>query len=321
MRAMVCYGLSRDRSGLCFEPGWPDASRPGPGEVTVAMACAALNYPDLLMLAGGYQFAPPLPFIPGVEGSGVIIAVGDGVDLGRIGSAVVVGARFGCLAERLTIPAAATRPIPPGLDQAAAAAFTVGTLTAYVSFVRRGRLVPGERVAVVGAGGGTGLAAVGVAKALGAHVIALAGSAKLGAALAAGADEAVPVDRAGGPLPPFDPVDLVFDSIGGAGAATLMARLRPGGRYLIIGFVAGIPNVAFDQVAAAGIELIGVRAGEQGRRDPAAGADDLAAIDALAAAGLTPHIGLRVPLADTGAAFAAMAGGTLTGKAVIDIDA
>lgn len=314
MRAMVCHHLSRDRSGLVYEPGWPDAPPPGPGEVTVAMDFAALNYPDVLMLAGGYQFAPPLPFVPGVEGSGTIVAIGAGVDATNSGRAVMVGARFGCLAELLTLPLAATRAIPPGLDMAGAAGFTVGSLTAYVGLVRRGRLCAGERVAVMGAGGGTGLAAVGIAKTLGAEVVALASSAaKLAAARAAGADETLLIDRSGA-LPTFAPVDVVFDPVGGAAATALLARLRGGGRYLIIGFVAGIPDVGFDRIAAGAIEIIGVRAGEYARRDPAGGAANLAAIDRL---GVVPHIGLRVPLAEAGAAFAAMADGTLTGKAVI----
>lgn len=318
MRAMVCHHLSRDRSGLVFDARWSEPPPPGPGEVTVALAFAALNYPDVLMLSGGYQFAPPLPFVPGVEGSGTIVATGEGVDRARVGEAVVVGARFGCLAERLTLPVAATRVLPPGLDLVAAAAFTVGALTAYVGLVRRGRLAAGERVAVVGAGGGTGLAAVGVAKALGATVVALASTpAKLTAAREAGADEIALIDRSGD-LPPFAPVDLVFDPVGGAATGAVVGRLRRGGRHLIIGFVAGIAEVAFDRIAAGEIEVIGVRAGEYARHDPAGGAANVVAIDALAAAGLVPHVGLRVPLAEAGAAFAAMADGTLVGKAVID---
>lgn len=316
MRAMVCHHLSRDRSGLVFEPHWPEPPPPGAGEVTVAMSCAALNYPDVLMLSGGYQFAPPLPFIPGVEGSGTIIAAGDAVDPAAIGRAVIVGARFGCLAERLTLPVAATRAIPHGMDMAGAAAFTVGALTAYVGLVRRGRLAPGERVAVTGAGGGTGLAAIGVAKALGASVVALASDrAKLTAARDTGAEECILVDRSG-ELPVLAPVDVVFDPVGGRLTAPLLASLRRGGRYLVIGFVGGIAEVAFDRLGE--IEVIGVRAGEFARRDPAGGVANLAAIDVLAASGLAPYIGLRIPLAEASQAFAAMAAGTLVGKAVID---
>lgn len=316
MRAMVCHSLTRDRSGLRFEPGWPEPPTPGPGEVTVAIGFAALNYPDLLMLSGGYQFAPTLPFIPGVEGAGTVIAVGPGGDAALVGREVIVGARQGCFAERATVPLAAVRPVPVGVDLAAAAGLTVGALTAYVALVRRGRLAAGDCVAVAGAGGGTGLAAVALAKALGATVIALASSAaKLDAARAVGADELVRIVR-GGPPPSIAPVDLVFDPVGGDLVAPLLASLRPGGRYLVIGFVGGIEVVGFDTLAR-GIEIIGVRAGEFARRDPVAGVANLAAIDALAGK-LAPVIGLRVPLLDTSVAFAAMADGTLVGKAVID---
>ena len=316
MRAMVCYRLTRDRSGLAFETGWTEPSPPGADEVTVAVAHAALNYPDVLMLAGGYQFAPPLPFVPGVEGSGTVIAAGDGVDRGLLGSRVVIGARCGLLAERITLPATAIRTVPPGLSLAQAAAFTVGALTAYVGLVRRGRLVAGETVAVAGAGGGTGLAAVALATALGASVVAIVSSrAKAAAATAAGAATVIVAPRGAATSLPV--VDVVFDPVGGEAAPALLAALRPGGRYLVIGFVAGIPVVGFDRLARE-VEVVGVRAGEFARRDPAGGMANLAAIDSLAAR-LVPAIGLRVPLADAALAFAAMADGTLVGKAVIDV--
>ena len=316
MRAMVCHGLTRDRSGLVFEPDWPEPASPGPGEVTVALAHAALNYPDVLMLSGGYQFAPALPFIPGVEGAGTIIAAGPDVDTAHVGQGVIAGARQGCFAERVTVPLSAVRPVPPCLDLAAAAGLTVGALTAYVALVRRGRLMRGERVAVTGASGGTGLAAVALAKALGATVVAIASTgAKLAAARAAGADEMVLVERQGA-VPPFEPVDAVFDPVGGSLVAPLLAVLRPGGRYLVIGFVGGIVSVGFDTLAR-GVELIGVRAGEFARQDPAGGVANLAAIDAMAGQ-LTPVIGLRVPLDAAATAYSAMAEGTLIGKAIID---
>ncbi|MBV8970905.1 MAG: zinc-binding dehydrogenase [Sphingomonadaceae bacterium] len=317
MRAMVCHRLTPDRSGLAFEADWPEPPPPGLGEVTVAVAHAALNYPDVLMLAGGYQYAPPLPFIPGVEGAGTIVATGPGVSPERIGQVVVVGARAGLLAERITVPASAVRPLP-GLPLAEAAAFTVAALTAYVALVRRGRLTAGERVAVTGAGGGTGLAAIALARALGAEVTALVSTAAKGeAAAAAGAGEVVIVPR-GAPLPPLPPVDVVFDPVGGALAPALIAALARRGRYLIIGFVGGIPSVPTGDLVARELEVIGVRAGEYARQDPAGGRANLAAIDALAPR-LAPHIGLRVPLDRSPDAFAAMAEGRLTGKAVIDL--
>lgn len=317
MRAMVCHRLSNDRSGLVFEPDWPEPPPPAPGEVSVAITHTALNYPDLLMLSGGYQFAAALPFVPGVEASGTVAAVGIGVDPAIIGREVIVGAREGLLAERATVPAAAFRSVPAGLPLPEAAAFTVAVLTAYVAFVRRGRLAAGDRVLVAGAGGGTGLAAVALAKALGADVTAVVSSlAKADAACVAGADRVIIVAR-GARVDALPAVDVVFDPVGGDLTAPLMAALARRGRYLVIGFVGGIAAVTTGLVAAGEVEIIGVRAGEFARRDPAVGIANLAAIDGLAAQ-LVPRLGLRLPLADAGRGFAAMADGVLIGKAVID---
>ncbi len=320
MRAAVCHHLSGDRSGLVVEPAWPDAHPPGYGEVRVKLRYAALNYPDLLMLQGGYQYKPALPFIPGVEGCGCIEAVGDGVSSDLLGTVVVVGARSGCFAEYITLPADATRPMLATLTEQQAAAHTVGALTAYVALVHRGRLQHGERVLVTGAGGGTGLAAVSVAVALGAVVVAAASSAsKLAAAQQAGASELLLVNRS---APSFNalsaPVDIIFDPVGNASAA-LLRTLRWNGRYLVIGFVGGVSMVPLDRLLLKGIELVGVRAGEFGRRDPASGRANVAAIDTLAGAGkLNPNIGLEVPLAEVSRAFTAMADGMLIGKVVVD---
>jgi NADPH2:quinone reductase len=315
MRAIVCHHLASDRSGLRFEPVWPDPAPPGPGAVTVRMAAASLNYPDLLMLSGGYQFRPEVPFIPGTEGCGTVIATGAGAGP-LAGQRVIVGARGGCFAQSLTLPAVGVRPVPGGLDDAEAAAFTVGALTAWVGLMVRGRLRPGERVLVTGAGGGMGLAAVALAAAEGAEVVAVASSAeRLAAARAAGAAVTILVDRARPVLDRKD-IDVVFDPVGGAMAMPAIRTLRRGGRYLIIGFVGGRADFPLNRALIKEIEVIGVRAGEQGRQDPAAGRAHIAAIDARAAL-LRPQIGLRLPLEQAGAAFDAMAAGTLTAKAVI----
>ena len=317
MRALVCHSLSPDRSGLRVHDNWPEPAAPGPGEVTVAITRAALNYPDLLMLSGGYQFRPELPFIPGTEACGTVIAVGE--DAGALlGARVIIGGRGGCFAERLTLPAYGVRPVPAGLDDAEAAAFTVGALTAWVGLMTRGRLRAGERVLVTGAGGGMGLAAVALAVHEGAHVIAVASSAaRLAMAVAAGAQETIVIDR---DAPHFDrrDVDVVFDPVGGALTIPTMRALRRGGRYLIIGFVGGTVAVPTNRALLQEIEILGVRAGEYARQDPMAGRRHIAAIDARAAA-LRPAIGAAASLADAGDLFAAMAAGTLAGKAVVAV--
>lgn len=318
MRAIVCHELSPDRSGLRFHSDWPEPPPPGPGEVQVAISHAALNYPDLLMLDGGYQFRPALPFIPGTEASGIVTATGPGAEAWA-GQAVLVGARGGGFAERITLPAAQVRALPDGLSLAQGAAFTVGALTAWVALMVRGRLQPSETVLVTGAGGGMGLAAVALARAEGAKVVAVASSPeRVALAQAAGAHETLLIDRAAPALDRRD-IDIVFDPVGGALAMPAIRSLARNGRYLIIGFVGGRPDpFALNRALIKEIEIIGVRAGEQGRQDPAAGRAHIAAIDARAAL-LRPAIGLEVTLEQADDAFAAMAAGTLKGKAVVRI--
>ncbi len=284
----------------------------------MAISHAALNYPDLLMLNGGYQFRPELPFIPGTEASGIVTATGPGAEAWA-GRNVIAGARGGGFAERMTLPAAQVRALPEGLSLAQGAAFTVGALTAWVGLMVRGRLQAGERIMVTGAGGGMGLAAVALARAAGAEVVAVASSPeRLALARAAGAHETLLIDRAAPAIDRRD-IDIVFDPVGGALAMPVIRSLARGGRYLIIGFVGGRPDpFALNRALIKEIEVIGVRAGEQGRLDPAAGRAHIAAIDARAAL-LRPVIGLEVALERADDAFAAMAAGTLNGKAVVRI--
>ena len=323
MRALVCHELALDRAGLRFHSDWPEPPPPGPGQYLIGLRAVGLNYPDHLMLEGGYQYRPELPFIPGTEGCGVVLAAGPGEGEPATlppGTRVLIGSRSGLMAERITLPASAVRPVPAGLDDAEAACFTVGALTAWVGLMVRGRLKAGERVLVAGAGGGMGRAAVQLAAHMGAHVVALASTPERAAiALAAGAAEAHVVPRYAS-AQPVEGIDLVFDPVGGALALPMIKALRRGGRYAIIGFTAGRPApVPLNRLLLKQIELVGVRAGEQGRQDPAAGAAHIAAIDALGAV-LRPHIGLAVPLERAAEAFAAMAGAALLGKAVIKID-
>ncbi|MCG2842791.1 zinc-binding dehydrogenase [Sandaracinobacter sp. RS1-74] len=296
---------------------------PGPGEATLAILAVGLNYPDLLMLSGGYQYRPPLPFTPGMEGVGRIVAVGEGVSGDLLGHRMLLSGRTGLLAERVTLPLEKLRDVPEALSDAEAAGFTMGALTAWVALAVRGRLQPGEHLLVLGAGGGMGLAAVAVGKALGARVTAIASSAeKEAAALAAGADRALPMDRA---APDFTPlkgeVDVVFDPVGGPAVIPAVKTLRWGGRYLVVGFVAGPPvRLPTNLALLKGIEILGVRAGEAGRQDPEGGRAHLAAIARLAMEGhLRPLVGLDVPMEALPQALEAMRDGRLVGKAVVRV--
>jgi NADPH2:quinone reductase len=318
MRAAVCSQLSDDLSGLALVDDWPEPPPPGAGEVQVAVRHVSLNFPDWLMLQGGYQFRPDLPFIPGTEAAGEVIAAGPGVE-SLLGQKVMLGGRSAMMAERVTLPARSVRAVPAGLTMAEAAAFTVGALTAWVGLVERGQVKAGERVLVTGAGGGMGRAAVQLALHMGAHVIALASNpARLQLALDAGAHEGHLIDRAQ-PVIPVRDIDLVFDPVAGAAVLPLVKSLRRGGRYAIIGFTGGFGDpVPLNRLLLKEISLVGVRAGEQGRQDPAAGVRHIAEIDARAAH-MRPHIGLELPLADVRDAFAAMGAGRIDGKCVIAI--
>jgi NADPH:quinone reductase len=318
MRAAVCSRLSDDLSGLALVDDWPEPPAPGPGEVQVAVSHVSLNFPDWLMLQGGYQYKPDLPFIPGTEATGQVVAAGAGAEA-LLGQHVMLGGRSGMMAERVTLKAGRVRAVPAGLSLAEAAAFTVGALTSWVGLVERGRIAAGERVLVTGAGGGMGRVAVQLAAHRGAHVVALASSpARLQLAREAGAHEAFLVDRETPDIPLRD-IDLVFDPVAGPLVLPLVKCLRRGGRYAIIGFVGGRgPAVPLNRLLLKEIELVGVRAGEQGRQDPAAGVRHIAEIDARAVH-MRPHIGLELPLAAVRDAFVAMGAGRIDGKCVIGV--
>lgn len=301
----------------------PEPPPPGPGEATVGMLAVGLNYPDLLMLSGGYQYRPELPFTPGMEGVGRIVAVGEGVSGDLLGHRMLVGGRTGLMAERVTLPLRNLREVPEALSDAEAAGFTTGALTAWVSLAERGRLQAGEHLLVLGAGGGMGLAAVAMGKALGARVTAAASSPeKQAAARAAGADAVLELNREAPDLSALKgEIDVVYDPVGGPAVLPALKTLRWNGRYLVIGFVAGAPvKVPTNLALLKGIEIVGVRAGEAGRQDPAAGRAHIAAIDRLAGEGrLAPIVGLAVPMEGAEEAFRAMQAGSLLGKAVVRI--
>lgn len=301
----------------------PEPAPPGPGEVSVQMLATAINYPDLLMLSGGYQHRPDLPFTPGMEGVGRVTATGAGVSETLLGSRVLVGSRTGLLAERVTLTADAVRPVPGAMSDAEAAGFTVGALTAWVGLHARGRLRPGEELLVLGASGGMGLMAIATGLALKARVTAVTSAAAKESALrAAGAADVVVVDRAAPDLSVLrERMDVVFDPVGGPLVRPAISTLRWRGRYLVIGFVGGPPVAVPTNLALLkGIEILGVRAGESGRRDPQAGLRYRQEIDRLAASGkLRAIVQEEVEMADAPRIFRDMEAGRLIGKAVVRI--
>lgn len=228
-----------------------DPPAPGPGEIQVRVEAAAIGLPDALLCRGTYPFRPPRPFVPGQEVCGVVGAVGEGVDDPALapGQRVMGVTCFpdgrGGFAEVSVLAAVNAFRVPDGMPATEAAAFRIGYSTAWTALARRAALVEGETVLVLGAAGGSGLAAVRLAHALGATVIAVAaGPDKAALCAAAGAD--VVIDRTEQPVPDavLDAtdgrgVDVVFDPVGGALADSLWPALAPRGRFLAVGFASG----------------------------------------------------------------------------------
>jgi NADPH2:quinone reductase len=276
-----------------------------PGEVRVAIRAAGINFPDVLMVAGEYQLKPPLPFTPGVEAAGDIVEVDSAARGVAVGDKVIVKMRHGAYCSEAVVTPAQLTPMPSTFDYAEAATFLAGHGTAYHALIDRGQLKPGEVLLVHGAGGGVGLAAVEMGKMLGATVIATASSDdKLAIAKARGADHLVRYDRE-----PFrDAVkritgdrgaDVVFDPVGGAVFEESMRCINWGARLLVIGFTGGVGLAKTNLLLIKGASVLGVRAGEAVRRDPALGAKRLKELVAWAEAGkLRPNVSHRLPLED-----------------------
>ena len=274
-----------------------------PGEVRVTIRAAGINFPDVLMVAGEYQLKPPLPFTPGVEASGDVAEVDAAAQGVRVGDKVIVKMRHGAYCSEAVVTPAQLTPMPSTFDYAEAATFLAGHGTAYHALIDRGQVKPGEVLLVHGAGGGVGLAAVEMGKMLGATVIATASSdEKLEIAKSRGADHLVRYDRE-----PFrDAVkritdgrgaDVVFDPVGGAVFEDSMRCINWGARLLVIGFTGGIGLARTNLLLIKGASVLGVRAGEAVRRDPALGRKRLKELLAWAEAGkLRPNVSHRLPL-------------------------
>jgi NADPH2:quinone reductase len=323
MRALVVESLAADFAG-CVVKDVPTPT-PGPGEVLVRVRAASVNFPDLLMTKGEYQFKPPTPFTPGLDLSGEVAALGEGVTGFSIGDAVVGGARLGAFAEYAALSAEALKPKPERLSFAQAAAYGAAYLTAYVALVRRARLEPGEWVLVHGAAGGVGLAAVDLAKALGARVIAASASDdKLAAIQALYAPDAT-VNVTGGfreavkAITGGEGADVIYDPVGGDVFDESTRCIAFDGRLLVIGFTSGrIPTVSVNMPLIKGFSVMGVRAGEYGRRFPDKGRENGEAVWKMADEGIIkPHVHAELPLDQWRQAFELLSERKVIGKAVI----
>jgi len=326
MRAVVVDSLGPDYAGCALRD--IETPVPGPGEALIRVRAAAVNFPDLLMTRGEYQHKPPLPFIPGLELSGEIEALGDGVEGWSLGEAVVGGARIGGFSEYAVTPVAGLRRNPRGLSFAEASAYGTAYLTAYVSLVRRARVEAGEWVLVHGAAGGVGLACVDLAKVLGCRVIAASASdAKLDLVRAQYAPDAV-VNVTGGfrdqvkALTGGRGADVIYDPVGGDVFDESVRCIAFDGRLLVVGFTSGrIPSLSANMPLIKGFSVMGVRAGEYGRRFPAKGRENMDAVWSLADQGLIrPRVHAELPLARWREAFDLLSERQVIGKVVIRPD-
>jgi NADPH2:quinone reductase len=300
-------------------------SAPGPGEVLIRNRAFAVGFPDLLTIQGKYQRKPALPFVPGSEFCGEVAAVGDNVSQLCVGELVIGNVLIGAYAEMIIAPAENCLKLPQPFNFIHGAAFQTAYKTAYVGLVERGNLQAGETLLVHGAAGGVGLAAVELGKVLGARVIATAsGTDKLGVAIANGADDVIDGSDASfgdavKALTGGAGANVIFDPVGGDTFDESLHCIAPFGRLLVIGFASGrIPAVPANYPLLKQISIVGVRAGEFGRLDPAGGRRVNAALLDLANADkLHPHIHRQLPFDGVIRAFDEIVDRTVAGRIVV----
>ncbi|MCW6532040.1 NADPH:quinone oxidoreductase family protein [Sphingomonas sp. MMSM20] len=307
---------------------------PKPGEVVVAVKACAVNYPDVLVIEDKYQFKPPRPFAPGGEASGVVVSVGEGVSAFKPGDRVMGNSGMGAMAERVAFREAALYPLPAerSFEEGASMLLTYGTTIH--ALVDRGHIKAGDSLLVLGAAGGVGLAAVELGKALGARVVgAVSSEEKAQAVRDAGADDVLIYGR--GPFSKeeskaladafkakagSDGFNLVYDAVGGDYAEPALRSIAWEGRYLVIGFPAGIPRLPLNLTLLKSCDVCGVFWGAFAARDPQANRANIARLFELWAAGkIAPKVTGVFPLEQGGEAIARLGRRDAIGKLVVRV--
>jgi len=320
---------------LCTRIGTPDDlvltelpdPIPGPGEVCIKAHSVSLNFFDTLIIANKYQVKPALPFSPGAEFAGVVESVGQGVTACKPGDRVMAYCRFGAAREKVVLREGQVIPMPEGLDFDRAAGLCVTYGTSYYALKDRAGLQPAETLAVLGAAGGVGIAAVEIGKLMGARVIACASSAdKLAFAREHGADDTI--DYSGEDLKfalraltRERGVDVLYDPVGGAYAELALRAMAWDGRYLVVGFAAGeIPKIPLNLVLLKSCDLRGVAWGAWTERDLAGHRANTAQLLAWEAQGkLRTHVHAVYPLAEAAEALKAIARREVKGKVILRV--
>ena len=331
------------RALLSHEPGGPETLRledlpdpvAGPGQLLVRVRACSINYPDVLIIEDKYQLRPPRPFAPGSEIAGEVEAVGEGVTGWSVGDRLIAATGYGGLVEKVVIPARSAILLPAERSFEEGSALLLTYATSIHALLDRGKLQAGQTLLVLGAAGGVGLAAVEIGKAVGARVIAAASSeGKAAAAREAGADEAVvyptgPFDREGlkslsqlfkdavGP----DGANVIYDPVGGDYSEAALRSIAWEGRFLVVGFPAGIAKLPLNLTLLKSCDVCGVFWGAFAARDPKANAAHVEQLFRWWAEGkISPRISATYPLERAGEAIAALRDRTAIGKLVVTLD-
>lgn len=323
MKAVVCKTLG-PADTLSYEESWPDPDC-GPGQVLVDIKAAGLNFPDVLIIEGKYQYQPPLPFIPGGECAGVVAAVGEGVTHVKPGDSVIGMIQTGGFATKVAAPAQSVFPMPPGLTYEQAAGVSMTYFTSHHALKQRANLQPGETLLVMGAAGGVGSTAIELGKWMGAKVIAAASSdEKLEFCKQLGADEVINYstedlktrlkELTGG-----KGVDVVYDPVGGDYAEPALRNMAWNGRYLVIGFASGpIPKIPLNLALLKGCAIMGVFWGRFVGEEPKVHLENVAELwDLFSNKTLNPVVTESFALSDYQAAYECMTERRARGKVII----
>ncbi|MBX9576028.1 MAG: NADPH:quinone oxidoreductase family protein [Caulobacteraceae bacterium] len=331
------------RAVLSKAPGGPEtlvveeALDPTPlkGEVVIEVKAVGINFPDTLIIEDKYQFKPQRPFSPGAEVAGVVDAVGEGVKGIQRGDRVIAVPGWGGLVERIAVRADAVVKMPDAMSFEEGAALLMTYGTSYYALKDRAQLKAGESLLVLGAAGGVGVAAVELGKAMGAHVIAAASTNdKVQFALEAGADNGLiyptgPMDKAAqkelsGELKLAsgrDGADVVYDAVGGDYAEPALRAMDWGGRYLVVGFPAGIPSLPLNLTLLKSVSVVGVFWGAAVMRDPAGHAANVADLMRFWSEGkIKPRVSRTFPLERAADAIKALGDRSALGKIVVTVE-
>ena len=322
MKAVLCkaYGPPEE---LVLEDVAP--LTPAKGQVVLDVKACGVNFPDTLIIQGKYQFKPEMPFSPGGEVAGVVKSLGEGVEGVRVGNRVIAFTGSGGFAEEVATDASKLIPIPDGMDFPTASAFVMTYGTSYHALKDRAKIQPGETLLVLGAAGGVGLAALEIAKVMGARVIAAASTdEKLAVCKEHGADEVInytteDLKERLKALTKGNGVDVVYDPVGGNYSEVALRNTAWEGRYLVVGFAAGdIPRIPLNLTLLKGCSIVGVFWGTFVARNPKGNLQNLQELLAWYQTGkIKPLISATYHLKDAAHALNDMMQRKVTGKVVL----